>query len=84
MVRNRTHQQRRGNGLRRRASDSGPWHLDRSQLRTLKIAIEWRRAKRDASGQTTAPDILEHWKEIEDEVIEAYRGACHEEGLYWI
>ncbi|MFF1906416.1 hypothetical protein [Kitasatospora sp. NPDC058218] len=64
--------------------DSGPLYLDRSQLRTLKIAIEWRRAKREASPQKVAPDILEHWTEIEDEVIEAYRAACHKEGLYWM
>ncbi|MBD0689355.1 hypothetical protein [Streptomyces sp. CBMA123] len=65
-------------------SDSGPWHLGHSQLRTLKIAIEWRRAKREASDQKTAPDILEHWTEIEDEVIAAYRNSCHAEGLHWM
>ncbi|GAA2242218.1 hypothetical protein GCM10010232_31610 [Streptomyces amakusaensis] len=64
--------------------DSGPWYLGRSQLCTLKIAIEWRRAKRAASQQKTAPDILEHWTEIEDEVIAAYRDSCHAEGLHWI
>ncbi|WP_030711074.1 hypothetical protein [Streptomyces sp. NRRL F-2580] len=64
--------------------DSGRWLLTRSQLRTLKIAIEWRRAKRAASDRETAPDILEHWTEIEDQVIEGYRGACHAEGLHWI
>ncbi|MFD6468702.1 hypothetical protein [Streptomyces goshikiensis] len=64
--------------------DSGPWHLNHSQLRTLKIAIEWRRAKRKANPQKTAPDILEHWEEIEDEVIAAYRAACHKKGLYWM
>ncbi|WP_344446106.1 hypothetical protein [Kitasatospora nipponensis] len=64
--------------------DSGPWHLDRSQLRTLKIAIEWRRAKREAHPRETAPDILAHWTEIEDEVIAAYRDACHADGLHWI
>ncbi|MFF3015874.1 hypothetical protein [Streptomyces sp. NPDC057939] len=64
--------------------DSGPWHLDRSQLCTLKIAIEWRRAKRQAHPQNTASDILEHWTEIEDEVIAAYRNSCHAEGLYWM
>ncbi|MFD0370816.1 hypothetical protein [Streptomyces sp. NPDC127114] len=64
--------------------DSGPWYLTRSQLRTLKIAIEWRRAKREGHPQKTAPDILEHWTEIEDEVIAAYRNSCHAEGLHWI
>ncbi|MFJ8628588.1 hypothetical protein ACIRD3_37895 [Kitasatospora sp. NPDC093550] len=64
--------------------DSGPWHLTHSQLRTLKIAIEWRRAKREANPQKTAPDILRHWAEIEDEVIAAYRAACHTDGLHWM
>ncbi|MFF5106078.1 hypothetical protein [Streptomyces sp. NPDC000134] len=64
--------------------DSGRWELTRSQLRTLKIAIEWRRAKHAASDQKTAPDILEHWTEIEDEVIAAYRAVSNEAGLYWI
>jgi hypothetical protein len=64
--------------------DSGRWLLTRSQLRTLKIAIEWRRAKRASSDREIAPDILEHWTEIEDQVIEAYRAACHAEGLYWV
>ncbi|MBT2405608.1 MULTISPECIES: hypothetical protein [unclassified Streptomyces] len=64
--------------------DSGRWLLTRSQLRTLKIAIEWRRGTRAANDRHTAPDILEHWTEIEDQVIEAYRAASHAEGLYWI
>lgn len=64
--------------------DSGRWTLTRSQLRTLKIAIEWRRGKRAAHGQNPAADILEHWTEIEDQVIEAYRAASHTEGLHWI
>lgn len=62
----------------------GRWLLTHSQLRTLKIAIEWRRVKRAASDRKTAPDILEHWKEIENEVIAAYRAASHAEGLHWI
>ena len=64
--------------------DSGRWQLTRSQLRTLKIAIEWRRAKRTTSDKEIAPDILERWTEIEDEVIAAYRAAGNEAGLYWI
>ncbi|MFJ9889482.1 hypothetical protein ACIQRW_26990 [Streptomyces sp. NPDC091287] len=64
--------------------DSGRWELTRSQLRTLKIAIEWRRATRAASDKKTAPDILEHWTKIEDEVIAAYRAVSNEAGLYWI
>ncbi|MEE1797497.1 hypothetical protein PUR57_02150 [Streptomyces sp. JV176] len=64
--------------------DSGRWLLTCSQLRTLQIAIEWRRVNRATSDQGAAPDILEHWKEIEDEIIGAYRDACHEEGMYWI
>ncbi|MFJ2819404.1 hypothetical protein [Streptomyces sp. NPDC087294] len=64
--------------------DFGRWELTRSQLRTLKIAIEWRRAKRADDGTGTAPDIFEHWTEIEDEVIAAYRKASQEAGLYWI
>ncbi|MCH0566925.1 hypothetical protein I3F54_27715 [Streptomyces sp. MUM 2J] len=64
--------------------DSGRWELTRSQLRTLKIAIEWRRAKRAASDKTTAPDILKRWTQIEDEVIAAYRAVSNEAGLYWI
>ncbi|MFB6533114.1 hypothetical protein ACFCY8_13410 [Streptomyces noursei] len=64
--------------------DSGRWELTRSQLRTLKIAIEWRRAKRAASDNKTAPDILERWTQIEDEVIAAYRAVSNEAGLYWI
>ncbi|NDZ77024.1 hypothetical protein G3I19_00495 [Streptomyces sp. SID10853] len=64
--------------------DSGRWELTRSQLRTLKIAIEWRRATRAASDKKTAPDILERWTRIEDEVIAAYRAVSNEAGLYWI
>ncbi|OEV20727.1 hypothetical protein AN221_10965 [Streptomyces nanshensis] len=64
--------------------DSGRWELTRSQIRTLKIAIEWRRTKRAASDKKTAPDVLEHWTQIEDEVIAAYRAVSNEAGLYWI
>ncbi|MFF7166931.1 hypothetical protein ACFZBP_37060 [Streptomyces sp. NPDC008086] len=64
--------------------DSGSWLLTRSQLRTLKIAIEWRRVTRAARDRKAAPDIIEHWTEIEDQVIEAYRAASHAEGLHWI
>ncbi len=63
--------------------DSGRWELTRSQLHTLKIAIEWRRARRAASDRKTAADILEHWAEIEDEVLAAY-AVANEAGLYWI
>ncbi|MFH9295813.1 hypothetical protein [Streptomyces sp. NPDC017520] len=64
--------------------DSGRWELTRSQIRTLKIAIEWRSAKRAASDKKTSPDVLEHWTQIEDEVIAAYRAVSNEAGLYWI
>jgi hypothetical protein len=64
--------------------DSDRWFLTRSQLRTLKIAIEWRRAKRAASERKTASDTLDHWTEIENQVIEAYRAASHAEDLHWI
>lgn len=64
--------------------DSGRWELTHSQLRTLKIAIEWRRATREASDKKTAPDILERWTRIEDEVIAAYRAVSNEAGLHWI
>ncbi|ARF73793.1 hypothetical protein B7C62_17105 [Kitasatospora albolonga] len=64
--------------------DFGRWELTRSQLRTLKIAIEWRRATRAASDQKTAPDILERWTQIEDEVIAAYCAVSNEAGLHSI
>ncbi len=64
--------------------DSGRWELTRSQLRTLKIAIEWRRARRSASDGRVAPHVLEHWAEIEEEVIVAYRAASHAEGIDWV
>ncbi|MGW2840621.1 hypothetical protein ACWCWD_22860 [Streptomyces sp. NPDC001493] len=64
--------------------DSRRWELTRSQLRTLKIAIEWRRATRAASDKTTAPEILERWMRIEDEVMGAYRATSNETGSYWM
>ncbi|MFJ6705686.1 MULTISPECIES: hypothetical protein [unclassified Streptomyces] len=63
--------------------DSGRWELTLSQLRTLKIAIEWRRATQAASGKKTAPNILERWTQIEDEVIATYQDVSEAE-LYWM
>ncbi|MEU4199184.1 hypothetical protein AB0F64_04415 [Streptomyces sp. NPDC026294] len=62
---------------------SGRWELTRSQLHTLKIAIEWRRVKRVSSDKKTAADILKHWTAIEYEVLAAY-AVANEAGLHWI
>ncbi|MER7043635.1 hypothetical protein [Streptomyces jumonjinensis] len=63
-------------------SDSGPWMLTKSQLSTLVAATEWRRAKRGTWDVHTNPEILAHYSEIEKEISEAYRSACHAEGCY--
>ncbi|MFF6956168.1 hypothetical protein [Streptomyces sp. NPDC008317] len=63
--------------------DTGRWLLTRSQLHTLTIAIEWRRAKRAARDQNAAPDVLERWTEIEDHVMSAYWAARRGEGTPW-
>ncbi|MFD5553742.1 hypothetical protein ACFWIA_07870 [Streptomyces sp. NPDC127068] len=63
--------------------DHRRWELTHSQLCTLKIAIEWRRVKRAASDNEIAPDILELWKDIEDEVLAAH-AVSNEAGLYGI
>ncbi|MGW7292872.1 hypothetical protein ACWGIB_10855 [Streptomyces xiamenensis] len=62
--------------------DSGRLFLTRSQLHTLKIAIEWRRENRAASNGRTAPDILAQWKEIEDQIIETHQDASRAEELH--
>lgn len=59
------------------------WELTHSQLHTLKVAIEWRRAKRAASNEKTDPDILKHWADIENEVLAAY-AVSNEAGSCWI
>ncbi|WP_338684551.1 hypothetical protein QD712_29405 [Streptomyces acidiscabies] len=64
--------------------DFGRWELTCSELCTLKIAIEWRRVKRAASDKKTDPDILEHWREIEEEVLGVYREVIGEAGVDWI
>ncbi|MFK4187259.1 hypothetical protein ACI2L4_25095 [Streptomyces sparsogenes] len=63
-------------------SDDGPWHLTKSELLTLVIALDWFAAKREHSDsyKSTEQWIKELHREIERDIRAAYRSACRTEG----
>ncbi|MEU7230136.1 hypothetical protein [Streptomyces chrestomyceticus] len=65
-------------------TDTGPWEFTKSQLSTLVAAIKWRRGKHATWDRMASPDIRKHWAEIEGEIIDAYRSACHADGAQWV
>ncbi|MET9816859.1 hypothetical protein [Streptomyces sp. NPDC006355] len=62
------------------------WRLTKTELLTIHIAFEWRRAKRKQgkADLCIGPDILARWSRIEDEVHRVLREIWHSEGKYWM
>jgi hypothetical protein len=62
------------------------WRLTKTELMTIRTALEWRKGKR-ASGMADlciGPDILRVWSQIESEVTRVLREVWHSEGKYWM
>lgn len=62
--------------------DAGPWHLTKSELRTLVIVLDWFAAKREHNDSYKSAEqwIKELHREIERDIRAAYRSACRTDG----
>jgi hypothetical protein len=62
------------------------WRLTKTELMTIRTALEWRKGKRAAGSVDTCigPDILRVWSWIEAEVTRVLREVWHSEGKYWM